>query len=271
MRVLLLTQYYPPEPVFQCADLARGLRARGHEVQVITGFPCYPTGRTYDGFRQRYCDEQWLDGVLVTRIPQIPDHSRSVIRRVIYYLSFALSAATIGLWRARPADVLLVYQSAFPIGLAAWVISRIRRMPYVLDVVDLWPESVAASGMIRNRLLLSMIRKAMQFIYRRAERINIITQGYWNTLESLGVPAEKLSLIYYWPPMGQFDPVPYDVHLARETGLHERFNVMYSGAMGPVQDLASVIEAAVLLRDLPEIQFVFVGDGLEHGALITLA
>jgi glycosyltransferase involved in cell wall biosynthesis len=271
MRVLLLTQYYPPEPVFQFADLARGLRARGHEVQVITGFPCYPTSRTYDGFRQRHCDEQWLDGVLVTRIPQFPDHSRSVFRRAMYYLSFALSAATIGLWRARPSDVLLVYQSAFPIGLAAWVISRIRRMPYVLDVVDLWPESVAASGMIRNRLLLSMIRKAMQFIYRRAERINVITQGYWNMLESLGVPAEKLSLIYYWPPMGQFDPAPYDVDLARETGLQGRFNVMYSGAMGPVQDLASVIEAAVLLRDLPEIQFVFVGDGLEHDELMTLA
>ena len=219
MRVLLLTQYYPPEPVLKLADLARGLRDRGHEVQVITGHPCYPAGRTYAGYRQRFYSEEVVDGTLVTRLPQFPDHSRSAIRRALYYLSFALSAATIGLWRARRADVILVYQSAFPIGLAAWLISRVKRIPYVLDVVDLWPESVAASGMMRNRFALGTIRGMMKFIYRGATRINVITKGYWQQLGGLGVPAEKLSLIHCWPGTGQFDPVSRDTAVAQREGL----------------------------------------------------
>lgn len=178
MRVLILTQYYSPEPTFKFADLARGLRERGHDVQVITGFPCYPLGRIYSGYRQSLYQQETVDGIDVTRLPQWPDHSRSILRRVLYYFSFALSAATIGLWRARQADVILVYQSAFPVGLAAWVISRVKRIPYVCDVVDLWPESVAATGFMRNRFALGIIRAIVKFVYRGAERINVITEGY---------------------------------------------------------------------------------------------
>jgi lipopolysaccharide/colanic/teichoic acid biosynthesis glycosyltransferase/glycosyltransferase involved in cell wall biosynthesis len=271
MRVLILTQYYPPEPAVKFADLARGLCDRGHEVQIITGFPCYPKGQTYQGFRQRLYQEEMVDGAAVTRIPQFPDHSNSAIRRAMYYLSFALSAVTIGLWRARRADVILVYQSAMPIGLAAWVISRVKRAPYVLDVVDLWPESVSATGMIRNRLALGLIRAMMKFIYQGAHRINVITQGYWQNLVDLGVRKEKLSLIYCWPGSELFDPLPPDPVVAAKEHLAGRFNIVYAGAMGVVQDLGVVLEAAELLRDLPEVQFVMIGDGVKHAELTAEA
>jgi colanic acid biosynthesis glycosyl transferase WcaI len=271
MRILILTQYFEPEPVTRSADLAHGLQSRGHEVQVITGFPCYPTGRTYPGFRQRVFDEQRLGGVLVTRVPQFPDHSRSVLRRALYYLSFAATAATIGLWRARQADVLLVYQSAFPVGLAAWLISRIRRMPYVLDVVDLWPESVAASGLITSQLPLAVIRPLMRFIYRGAARINVITDGYRASLISLGVPSEKLSLIHCWHSGDICGGSDFDAGLAKTYRLEGRFNVFVVGTTGPLQDLACVVEAASLLQDLPGVQFVLIGDGIEHQRLIELA
>ncbi len=266
MRILMLSQYYAPEPAAMVVDLARGLRERGHQVQVITGFPCYPEGRTYDGYRQRLYDESYSDGVLVTRVPQFPDHSRSAVRRALYYLAFAWSAATIGLWRARRADVIWVYQSAFPIGLAAWLISRVRRVPYVLDVVDLWPESVAASG-AQNRLVLSAIRRLVKFIYRGARRINVITHGYWANLRGLGVPESKLALIHCWAPDDRHAPEPYNEELAQAEGLAGRFNVMYAGTMGPVQDLKTVIAAAALLDDLPAVQFVMVGNGTERAAL----
>ncbi len=271
MRLLILTQFYLPEPAFKFADLARGLRERGHEVQVVTGFPCYPFGKTYSGFRQRFYSEEVVDGIAVTRLPQIPDHSRSIFRRALYYFSFALSVATIGLWRARKADVILVYQSAFPVGLAAWVISRVKRIPYVLDVVDLWPESVAATGIMRNRVVLALIRTVVKFIYRGAERINVITEGYWDNLVAQGVSAEKLSLIHCWPGSGQFDPVPLDPRFARAEQLEGRFNVIYAGTMGPVQDLRVVIQAALLLQDIPSVQFVMIGDGVESAELTTLA
>jgi lipopolysaccharide/colanic/teichoic acid biosynthesis glycosyltransferase/glycosyltransferase involved in cell wall biosynthesis len=272
MRILLLTQYYPPEPVTKFADVARALREQGHDVQVITGFPCYPAGKTYLGYRQRPYHEETANGILVTRVPQFPDHSRSIIRRACYYLSFALMAATIGLWRARTADVILVYQSAAPTGVAAWFLSRLKRIPYVLDVADLWPESVAASGMMRSRILIQMISACMRFIYHGAARITVITEGYRQRLVELGVPAEKLSLVHYWHAAGQFDPLPYDAALARKEQLEARFNVMYCGAMGPVQELETVLEAAALLTgDSPRVQFVLVGDGVAFPQLVDQA
>ena len=271
MRVLILTQFYPPETALKFADLARALRERGHQVQVITGFPCYPYGRIYDGYRQEIYSEETIDGTLVTRVPQIPDHSRSIVRRAMYYFSYALSAATIGLWRAREADVILVYQSAFPIGLAAWLISRVKRIPYVLDVVDLWPESVAASGMMRSRIALGLIRSIVKFIYRGATRINVITEGYWQNLVRMGVPEEKLSLIHCWPGSGLFDPLPPDSEFAKQEQLEGRFNVIYAGTIGPVQNLRTVIDAACQLRDLPQVQFIMIGDGVESDELAAVA
>lgn len=268
MRVLILTQYYEPEPAFKFADLARGLVARGHSVQVITGFPCYPHGKTYDGYRQTLRYEEVCDGVHVTRIPQWPDHSRSTLRRMLYYFSFMLSAAIIGLLSARKADVLLVYQSAMPTGLAAWWISRLRRIPYVLDVVDLWPEAVSASGMLQNRFAKWAISRAMRFIYRGASAVNVITEGYRKNLLALGVAGAKLSVIHCWPTKGRFDPVPRDKTFGKANGLHERFSIVYAGAIGPAQNLRTLLDAAELLRDLSEVQFLVIGDGLELAELV---
>lgn len=267
MRVLMLTQFYAPEPAFKFPDLARQLAARGHQVQVITGFPCYPFGKTYAGYRQSLCQEEEIDGVLVTRVPQFPDHSRSALRRALYYFSFALSAATIGLFKARHADVLLVYQSAMPTGLAGWVLSRLRGVPYVLDVVDLWPESVQASGMLNNRLISGAITRAMQFIYRGADRINVITQGYWRNLVARGVDSQKLSLIHCWPAEGLFDPTPPLPSVRREHGMEDKFSVVYAGAVGPVQDLRVLLDAAEELRGEPEFQFLVAGEGVQREGL----
>ena len=271
MRVLILSQYYTPEPVDKFADLARGLRQLGHEVQVITGFPCYPYGRIYDGYRQSIYREESIDGVQVTRLPQIPDHSKSIIKRVLYYVSFAISAVTIGLVRAKRADVMLVYQSALPIGLAAWTISRLKRIPYVLDVVDLWPESVAATGMVTNRFALGIIRRLVRFIYRGAIHINVITNGYRQNLRAMGVPDAKMSLIHCWPPAGKFDRVDDDDQRATHEQFDGRFNVVYAGAMGPSQNLETVIEASLRLQDLADVQFALAGTGVEHDRLVQLA
>jgi glycosyltransferase involved in cell wall biosynthesis len=125
--------------------------------------------------------------------------------------------------------------------------------------------------MLRNRLLLACIRCIVMFVYRRADRINVITEGYRENLIAMGVPAHKISRIHHWVPDGSFDPVAYDVELASAEGLHNRFNVMYAGAMGPHQDLETAIDAALLLRDLPQVQFVLAGDGVEHASLVRSA
>ncbi len=267
MRILLLTQYFAPEPAAKFTGLAQNLGARGHQVQVLTGFPCYPHGRTYEGYRQKLYSQETIDGNLVTRVAQFPDHSRSIFKRALYYFSFALSAATIGLFQTKRADVIYVYQSALPTGLAAWVISRVKRMPYVLDVVDLWPESVAATGMLRNRLLLKLIRTLAKFIYKRADRIHVITKGYRQNLIAMGVAPDKIRVLYHWPSSGSTAPAPRDEQLAIQEGFHGRFNIFYAGQVGPCQQLQTVLKAAELLKDLPEVQFVIAGSGVDYASL----
>jgi glycosyltransferase involved in cell wall biosynthesis len=271
VRILILSQYYFPEPVEKVHDLARGLVALGHSVQVLTGVPCYPLGRVYEGYRQRAWQREEIDGVHVLRVPQIPDHSHSAIKRAIYYGSFAVSATAFGPAHLEPADVMLVYQAALPVGFAAWAIGRLRRLPIVLDVVDLWPESVLASGISKSARLARVVRRAAKWVYSKADHISVITEGYRDNLIDMGVPAGKLGVIYPWMPTQTYGPRPPDPELAAREGLTGRFNIVYAGNIGPIQALDVVLDAAETLRDLPAVQFVIVGSGAERERLIASA
>lgn len=268
MRVLILSQYYTPEPVEKVHDLASGLVRNGHEVEVLTGFPCYPHGKIYSGYRQRLASHEVLDGVTVRRIPQLPDHSRSVLRRVVYYLSFALSAIGIGPFLVRKADVVVVYQAALPVGIAGWWLSRWLGAPLVLDVVDLWPESVTASGLLNRRWIISTIRSVAKFIYRAATHVNVVTEGFRQNLIAMGVPEGKLSVIENWMPTATYSLAEPDTAFAQQFNLQDKFVVMYAGNMGASQDLHTVLNAAELLRDQSDIRFALVGGGLQHDELV---
>lgn len=267
MRVLILSQYYAPEPVEKVHDLASGLVRLGHEVEVLTGFPCYPHGKIYEGYRQRMVRTETLDGVTVHRIPQFPDHSQSALRRILYYVSFALSAALIGPWAVRRPDVIVVYQAALPVGFAGWVLSRLRGAPMVLDVVDLWPESVSASGLLSRPSLIWLIRRMARSLYGAARHVNVVTEGFRQNLLALGVPDTKLSVIENWMPTATYSQAVPDDEFARQHGLVGKFVVMYAGNMGASQDLHTVLDAATILRHRDEIRFVLVGGGTQHAEL----
>jgi glycosyltransferase involved in cell wall biosynthesis len=271
MRILIISQYYYPEPVEKIHDLARGLVRRNHDVQVITGFPCYPAGKVYSGYRQKIGFDEELDGVRIARVPQIPDHSRSAAMRIVYYISFAVSAAIAGLANYRSADVVLVYQAALPVGLSGWLIRRLCGIPLIIDVVDLWPESVVASGMLTNRFAIRLIRQIAGLIYRMADHINVVTHGYKRCLLDMGISNEKISVIHNWMPTSTYQIARPQSDLARREGMADCFNVIYAGTMGPVQGLQTVLDAAPLLNDLPKVQFVLIGDGLEYEHLLRIA
>lgn len=260
MRILMLTQYYAPEPHDKFTDLAADLAERGHQVHVLTGFPCYPAGRTYPGYRQRLCVTEEHNGVRVTRMPQFPDHSRNVIRRAVYYLSFALSAATIGLWRSGRADIVLVYQAALPVGFAGWLISRVRRAPLVLDVVDLWPDSVSATGMLTNQYAIGRIERLAKWLYAKAEHLCVITNGYKSRLLEMGVRSNKLSVVYMWSRNGGAGGAVTPPK--KKTVSTAKFTCLYAGAVGPCQALETLVDAADQLRERRDIQIVIVGDGV---------
>src|ERR1043166_8822943 len=145
MRVLILSHYYDPEPIPKPAGLARELRYRGHTVCALTGYPNYPTGKLYPGFRLGVVRRQEVDGIPVVRTFEFPHHGKRVVGRLLNYVSFMISAP-LGSALIPACDVMYVWHPPLTVGLAAWVIARLRRVPFVYDVQDIWPESVVLSG-----------------------------------------------------------------------------------------------------------------------------
>ena len=269
MRILLLTQYYYPEPVEKVHDLARGLVRRGHEVTVLTGNPCYPKGKFYEGYRNLLRIES-LDGVRILRVPQFPDHSRSAIWRAAYYLSFAFSALIFGVLMGRKPDVVLVYLAALPVGLTAWLLSGIFRVPLVLDVVDLWPESVSSSGMLRNETAERIIQRVARFVYKRAKYICAVTEGFRANIENQGIEKTKVCVINNWMPSETYLRTRKNETPATliDEECTDKFIVMYAGNIGPYQNVGTIIHAADILKNFDKIRFVIVGDGVESQKLI---
>ncbi len=272
MDILLLSQWYPPEPEFKVSALAKGLAMRGHRVLVITGFPNYPTGKLYPGYKIRLWRwEQEQGGVRVLRVALYPDHSRSAVKRTLNYGSFAASASLLGPILSGPADVMFVYHAPLTVGIPALLISRTRGVPFVFAIHDMWPETLAASGMVGNHLVLDAIGRFALYVYRQAAEIVVVSPGFKRNLIAKGVLAEKIHVIPNWADENLYHPVEPDPELAASYGLSGKFNIMYAGNLGLAQRLDVVLQAAVLLEDLPDLQFVLIGDGADADRLREMA
>ncbi|MEI6501208.1 MAG: glycosyltransferase, partial [Armatimonadota bacterium] len=178
MRILFLSQWFDPEPAFKGLCFARELKRRGHEVQVLTGYPNYPGGRIYDGYRVRLLQREDMDGVPVLRVPLYPSHDRSGLRRFANYASFAASAASLGPLVVKPADVAYVYHPPGTIGWPAMVLKALRQIPFVYDIQDLWPDTVTATGMLHNPLAYRLLDGWLRFVYRQAGHITVLSPGF---------------------------------------------------------------------------------------------
>jgi colanic acid biosynthesis glycosyl transferase WcaI len=263
VRILLLSQWYDPEPNIKSHTLARDLQGQGHTLTALTGFPNYPAGELYPGYVLRWRQWEQRDGVRVLRVPLYPEHSRSGLKRILNYLSFALAASTIGAALCGPADVMWVYHPPLTVGLPAWWIGLLRHIPFVYEIQDLWPETLAATGMLNSPRLLKWVGHFGKFVYRRAAAITVISPGFKRNLIEKGVPADKIHVIPNWADEEVYRPVARDETRAREHGLRDRFNIMFAGVMGAAQALDTVLDAAESLRDVPAVQFVLIGDGID--------
>jgi glycosyltransferase involved in cell wall biosynthesis len=268
VKILLLTQWFDPEPTFKGLLFARELAARGHEVEVLTGFPNYPGGKLYPGFRVRPWTRQVIDGVRVLRVALYPSHNTSGFQRALNYGSFALSAAVLGSLLVRQPDVIYVYHPPATIAFAAMAIGMLRDVPFVYDIQDLWPDTLAASGMLSNRRLLAAIGKWCDVVYRRAAHLIVLSPGFRHKLMERGVPASKIDVIYNWCDETALKPAASAPRLASPG----RFSILFAGTMGLAQDLESVLRAAQLCQTaVPSAEFVFVGGGVDRERMVALA
>jgi glycosyltransferase involved in cell wall biosynthesis len=267
MRIIILSQYYEPEPLPKLHELAHGLRDRGHRVTVVTGFPNYPYGKLYSGYSLRPWTINEVDGIRVVRLPLYPDHSWSTRRRMMNYGSFAFAAATLGPWLCGAADVMYVWHPPLTIGFAALAISMARRVPFVYAVHDLWPEQAVALGLLKEGRAVRMLERFESFVYRRASVVGVVSPGYIDHLAAKGVPRDKIEVLTDWVDDSVYRPVPYDRDLAQRLQMAGKFNVVFGGQFGVAQNLDTLLDAAWLLLSRHEFQFVLVGDGPEHARI----
>jgi len=283
MKILYVSQYFPPEmgaPAARAAELSRHWARAGHEVTVLTGFPNHPTGVVPPEYRQpfrRLVARERVDGVNVVRTWLLPFPNRKAHERMFNYSSFCISAAGTGLFLPRP-DVVIATSPQLLVGLSGWWLARWKRVPFVFEVRDLWPESLAAVGMGEaNSLLHRFLAKIAGFLYRRSDRVVVVTPAFEKYLvEHWRVPCEKISVIENGVETELFAPEPYlaepGIGLRRELGMDGKFVVSYIGTMGMAHGLEMIIDAAGQLRETNrEIVFLMLGEGSEKERIIALA
>jgi colanic acid biosynthesis glycosyl transferase WcaI len=272
MRVLILSQYYKPEPVFKPAELAEQLSRKGHSVSVVTGLPNYPSGVLYPGFRLGLVQRETVDGVKVARTFELPYHGKSSIGRILNYLTFMITAP-LGSFFVPRCDVMYVWHPPLTVGVAAWIIARLHGIPFIYDVQDIWPESVVLSGMVRNKFVIRMLSKLERFIYQRADHIFVITRGARENLLEKGVNPEKVSVMPHWIGETTSAPISSETRQrVRQTyGWTNKFVIVFAGNIGIVQGLDAVVRAAALLPQGSGFLISLIGDGTDRQRLRELA
>ena len=215
MRILFLTQWFQPEPHFKGLPFVRKMKERGHEVEVLTGFPNYPGGKLYPGYRVRLFQKEIIDGIRVNRVVLFPSHDRSGFKRIMNYLIFSLSAALLGPLLVRKPDVIYVY-NLITLSWAALVMKHISGCKIVYDVQDLWPESVINSGILSNRFLLNVLNRWCVWAYCRADRLAVLSPGFKRALIERGVPRERIEVVYNWCDSTNWESRKRDNDLAHE-------------------------------------------------------
>ncbi len=276
VRVGMISQWYDPERGSAALSgvIARRLRAEGLSIRVLTGFPNYPEGKIYPGYRQRLLQRETYGGVQIARTPLWANHSTSVVPRLGNYLSFAASASLGALRVLRSSDVSYVFCTPATVGIPALLLRKLCGVPYVLQIQDLWPDSVTASGFLNPglaRLADRVLNAYCDALYRSADHITVISPGMVERIVARGIPRTKVSFISNWADEAVFRPADRNADLAAEIGITAPFNVMYAGNLGEYQELPLLLEAAALLKDHADIGFVIVGGGVVEARLREMA
>jgi colanic acid biosynthesis glycosyl transferase WcaI len=272
MRIGIISQWYDPEvgSAGVPGSIARALRDEGHEVEVLTGFPNYPTGDLYRGYQVRPYAVELREGIRVHRAPLYPSHDGRAVRRAANFLSFAAGASAVGLRVLRDVDAVLVYSTPATAAIPALVLRKLHGVPYVLLIQDLWPQTVTASGFMGESAsgrAEKILHRFCDATYRGAAEIAVTSPGMSSLVQERGISPAKVSVVTNWADEDHFRPVARPVEVPKGLLTSRPFTAMYAGNLGDVQGLEVIIDAATLLRNEPGIGFVLVGGGVAEASL----
>lgn len=276
MHILFLTDNFPPEvnaPASRTFEHCREWVREGHRVTVITCAPNFPKGKIFDGYRNWLWQKEMTDGIQVIRVWTYITANEGFVKRILDYQSFMVMAI-LGSPFVRGVDVVVGTSPQLFTTCAAYVVSRFKRIPFVFELRDLWPESIRAVGAIGNSRLLDALERVELFLYRKAARIVSVTQAFKRNLISRGVNGNKITVVTNGVDVSRFIPQPRDEELAAQLGLQGMFIAGYIGTHGLAHGLETLLEAARRLQDNPnggDVRFLMLGDGANKAKLIEKA
>lgn len=274
MRVLVQTIHHPPDvsPTGdQLAELAAGLAARGHEVEVVTSFP------HNDGFRLAPGDRRTLSRTTLERGVKVRrgwvyanGKKHRFLGRVLNYASYNAMAGLATVF-SRRRDVIFAANASFLTGLTGAISGRIRRTPFVLHVLDVYPDAMIQTGALRSRALIRILKALEKAMYRGSRHVTVLTPGFRDNLLAKGVPPEKVSVLPILVDTDRIRPLPKDNAFSRAHGLHDKFVVAYAGNLGMIYDFESLLELAERVRKQDDIRILVVGNGVARERLVSSA
>ncbi|HEY9849401.1 MAG TPA: glycosyltransferase family 4 protein [Leptolyngbyaceae cyanobacterium] len=263
MRILIYSYNYHPEPIGIAplmTELAEGLAKRGHKVRVVTGMPNYPERRIYPKYKGKLYTTEKVNGVAVQRSYVFIRPNPSLVDRLLLDGSFVLSSFFHALVGERP-EVILATVPPLPVCLPSALLGWLHGCPVVLNVQDIQHEAAVHVGLLKNKKVIRIFEALEKFAYRAAASISVIADGFVENLLGKGIPSEKIELIPNWVDVNFIRPLPKENNQFRNNNqLDGKFVVLYSGNIALTQDLRTVIKAAAMLRDIPEVVFVIVGE-----------
>lgn len=269
MKILFLTDNFPPErnaPASRTYEHAREWANGGHDVTVITTAPNFPMGKVFDGYHNVWRSESTLDGIRVVRVKSFICANEGFIKRTLDYMSF-MATGTLEALRQPMPDILVTTSPQFFCAVAGWVVSRVRSMPWVFELRDLWPESIVAVGAMKHGIVIKALEALELHMYKKADRIVSVTESFKDNLIDRGIDEDKIDVVLNGVNLNLFQPRERNSELEAEWGLRGKFVVGYLGTLGMAHGLDKVLDSAALLMDHPDIVFMIAGAGARRDFL----
>jgi glycosyltransferase involved in cell wall biosynthesis len=273
MKILFLTENFPPETnaaATRVYERALYWIKSGHQVTVITCAPNFPQGALFEGYQNCWRQTENMSGIKVVRVKTYISENRGIVRRSLDFLSFGFMGFVNGIFMPRP-DIVAATSPQIFAAVAGWAIAAFRRIPFVFELGDLWPTSIAAVGAIKKGLLLSGVENFELFLYRRSTRVAALTHAFKRNLISRGIEESKIDVVMNGVDLPRYAPQIRDEALAQEWGLKNKFVIGYLGTHGMAHGLSNVLDAAKKLKGNTNIRFFLAGAGSDRDRLVKAA
>lgn len=269
MRILFLTDNFPPEvnaPASRTYDHAKEWVKAGHSVTLITCFPNFPKGKVYDGYKNKLYQKEVIDGIEVIRVWSYIAANKGFFRRTLDFISFSVSSFIAGLFVK--TDIIVATSPQFFTALSGRTLSFWKRTPWIMEVRDLWPESIKTVGAMKDNLFIRYFEWEEQRCYRSAKRIVVVTDSFKRTLTARGVDSDKIVVVKNGVDRELFKPVPKDMDLMKELNLEGKKIIGYIGTHGMAHNLDFILDCAKHMQGRNNYHFLLIGSGAERDRLL---